>query len=77
MEKYRVNKVIGEGSFGKAILCARISDGKVRRGKTVVPRVLSVLLPIQKRHMFTRQRHVFDIYKYCTDSEVRHKTCAA
>lgn len=29
MDKYRVNKVIGEGSFGKAILCSRIGDGKV------------------------------------------------
>lgn len=64
MEKYRVNKVIGEGSFGKAILCARISDGKVKRMKTLVPRVLSKSLPIQKRDMFTCRRHAFDRYKH-------------
>lgn len=30
MERYRVEKVVGEGSFGKAILCARIRDNKVK-----------------------------------------------
>lgn len=36
MEQYRVEKVVGEGSFGKAILCARVTDGKVRRKLGVV-----------------------------------------
>jgi NIMA (never in mitosis gene a)-related kinase len=28
MNKYKVEKVVGEGSFGKALLCKRIQDGR-------------------------------------------------
>lgn len=30
MDRYRVDKVVGKGSFGQAVLCSRIADGKVR-----------------------------------------------
>ena len=30
MDRYRKDKVVGKGSFGQAILCSRIADGKVR-----------------------------------------------
>lgn len=35
MERYRVDRIIGEGCFGKAVLCARITDDKVRRGNAL------------------------------------------
>ena len=32
MERYHIDGVIGEGAFGKAILCSRIADDKVCKG---------------------------------------------
>eukprot|EP00904_Undaria_pinnatifida_P001439 jgi/Undpi1/11296/HiC_scaffold_30.g13594.m1 len=45
MERYRMDKVVGQGSFGQAILCARITDGKA----CIVKQVDTSKLPSKAR----------------------------
>ncbi|CAN0092219.1 unnamed protein product [Scytosiphon promiscuus] len=51
MDRYRVEKVVGRGSFGQAILCARISDGKA----CIVKQVDTSKLPSKARREASKE----------------------
>ncbi|CAM9738736.1 unnamed protein product, partial [Ectocarpus fasciculatus] len=51
MDRYRVDKVVGKGSFGQAILCARIADGKA----CIVKQVDTSKLPAKARREASKE----------------------
>ncbi|CAN0031798.1 unnamed protein product [Ectocarpus sp. 8 AP-2014] len=51
MDRYRVDKVVGKGSFGQAILCARIVDGKA----CIVKQVDTSKLPAKARREASKE----------------------
>lgn len=60
MEKYEVKKVVGEGSFGKAILCKRKMDTKLCIIKQISMKKLSkkeALLTEQEATLLKRLQH--------------------
>eukprot|EP00903_Cladosiphon_okamuranus_P008755 g8387.t1 len=51
MDRYRVDKVVGKGSFGQAILCSRIADGKA----CIVKQVDTSKLPSKARREASKE----------------------
>lgn len=60
MEKYEIKKVVGEGSYGKAILCKRKADSKLCIIKQISIKKLSkkeALLTEQEATLLKRLQH--------------------
>eukprot|EP00752_Nemacystus_decipiens_P006484 g5838.t1 len=51
MDRYRVDKVVGKGSFGQAVLCSRIADGKA----CIVKQVDTSKLPSKARREASKE----------------------